>query len=70
MTPSSRISREEALQPVRLYQERESPKLEKAAMRWLERHLTQGSPRLQRFAEVTASLTLEPDLSASWLLRA
>jgi hypothetical protein len=25
-------------------------------MRWLERYLTQGSPRLQHFAEITASL--------------
>jgi hypothetical protein len=34
---------------------------ERAAMRWLERYLTQGSPRLQHFADVTASLaTLLP----------
>ena len=25
-------------------------------MRWLERYLTEGSPRLQHFAEVTAAL--------------
>ena len=25
-------------------------------MRWLERYLTEGSPRLQHFAEITASL--------------
>jgi hypothetical protein len=25
-------------------------------MRWLERYLSEGSPRLQHFAEVTASL--------------
>jgi hypothetical protein len=25
-------------------------------MRWLERYLTEGSPRLQHFAEVAASL--------------
>ena len=30
-------------------------------MRWLERYLTEGSPRLQHFAEVAASLAkLEP----------
>jgi len=30
-------------------------------MRWLERYLTEGSPRLQQFAEVAASLAkLEP----------
>jgi hypothetical protein len=34
----------------------ESPKYEKAAMRWLERYLAESSPRLQHFAEVTASL--------------
>ena len=25
-------------------------------MRWLERYLTEGTPRLQHFAEITASL--------------
>jgi hypothetical protein len=25
-------------------------------MRWLERYLTEGSPRLQHFAEITAAL--------------
>ncbi len=47
---------EDALQLVRLYAERGSPKYEKAALRWLERYLTEGSPRLQHFAEITASL--------------
>jgi len=47
---------EDALQLVNLYAERGSPKYEKAAMRWLERYLTEGSPRLQRFAEITAGL--------------
>jgi hypothetical protein len=32
---------------VHLYAERGSPKYEKAAMRWLERYLAEGSPRLQ-----------------------
>jgi hypothetical protein len=44
------------LQLVHLYAERGSPKYEKAAMRWLERYLAESSPRLQHFAEVTASL--------------
>ena len=35
---------------------RGSPKYEKAALRWLERYLTEGSPGLQHFAEITASL--------------
>jgi hypothetical protein len=44
-----------------LYAERGSPKYEKAAMRWLERYLTEGSPRLEHLAEVAASLAkLEP----------
>ena len=47
---------EDALRLVHLYAERGSPKFEKAALRWLERYLAEGSPRLQHFAEITASL--------------
>ncbi len=47
---------EDALQLVRLYAERGSPKYERAAMRWLERYLAEGSPRLRHFAEIVASL--------------
>ena len=47
---------EDALQLVHLYAERGSPKYEEAAMRWLERYLTEGAPRLRHFAEVTADL--------------
>ena len=47
---------EDALQLVHLYAERGSPKYERAAMRWLERYLSEGSPRLQHFAEVAISL--------------
>ena len=47
---------EDLLQLVHLYAERGSPKYEKAALRWLERDLTEGSPRLRHFAEITASL--------------
>lgn len=47
---------EDALQLVHLYAERDSPKYEKAAMRWLERYLAESSPRLRHFAEVTESL--------------
>ena len=46
----------DALQLVHLYAERGSPKYEKAALRWLERYLVEGSPRLQHFAEITASI--------------
>jgi hypothetical protein len=47
---------EDALQLVKLYAERGSPKFEKAALRWLERYLSEDTPRLQRFAEVAVSL--------------
>jgi len=50
------LALEDALQLVHLYAERGSPKYERAAMRWLERYLTEGSPRLKHFAEVTARL--------------
>jgi hypothetical protein len=46
----------DALQLVHLYAERGSPKYERAALRWLERYLTEGSPSLQHFAEITAGL--------------
>jgi hypothetical protein len=44
------------LQLVHHYAERGSPKFERAVMRWLERHLAEGTNRLQHFAEITASL--------------
>ena len=50
------LALQDALQLVHLYAERGSPKYERAALRWLERYLTEGTPRLQHFAEITASL--------------
>jgi hypothetical protein len=47
---------EDALQLVHLYADRGSPKYERAAMRWLERYLSEGTPRLQHFADVAADL--------------
>jgi len=47
---------EDALQLVRLYAERGSPKYEKAALRWLDRYLVESSPSLQHFAKVAVSL--------------
>jgi hypothetical protein len=41
------LALEDALQLVHRYAERRSPKYEKAALRWLERYLREGSPRLQ-----------------------
>jgi len=43
---------EDALRLVHLYAEKESPKFERAALRWLERYLAEGSPNLQNFAKV------------------
>lgn len=37
------LTLEDALQLVRLYGERDSRKYEKAALRWLERYLVEGS---------------------------
>jgi hypothetical protein len=47
---------EDLLMLVRLYAERQSPKYERAALRWLGRYLDEHSPTLQRFAEMTAIL--------------
>jgi hypothetical protein len=53
---------EDALQLVHLYAERGSPKYERAALRWLERYLGEGSPRLRHFAEIAADLAKrDPD---------
>ena len=50
------LSLEDALLLVRLYAEKDSPKFERAALRWLERYLAESSPRLGHFAEVAAGL--------------
>ncbi len=47
---------EDALRLVHLYAEKESPKFERAAMRWLERYLAEGAPTLQLFARTVAGL--------------
>jgi hypothetical protein len=58
------LSLEDALQLVHLYAERASPKYERAALRWLERYLVEGEPRLQHFAKITASLARRAHLPA------
>ena len=56
------LSLEDALQLVHLYADRGYPKYERAAMRWLERYLAEGTPGLHHFAEVAVSLAKrEPD---------
>ena len=52
---------EDLLQLVHLYAERGSPNYERAAMRWLERYITEGSPRLQHFAELVSDLARHVD---------
>jgi hypothetical protein len=50
------ISLEDALCLVHLYAEKESPKFEPAAMRWLERYMLERTPTLRSFAKVVRSL--------------
>jgi hypothetical protein len=53
------------------YAERGSPKYERAALRWLERYLTEGSPRLQHFAEIAQELAqASPDTARESIGRA
>ena len=49
------LSLENALQLVRLFAARESPKFEPAAQRWLVRYLTERTPGLEDPAKVTAT---------------
>ena len=50
------VSLEDALKLVRLYAEKESPKFERAAMKWLRRYLDERTPTLKNFARVVRSL--------------
>ena len=47
---------EDALKLVYLYAEKESPKYERAAMKWLRRYLEEKEPTLKEFAKVVRSL--------------
>ena len=54
---SRALSLEDALQLVRLYADQEgSTKYERAALRWLERYLVEGSPELRELAVMAANL--------------
>jgi hypothetical protein len=55
------LTLDEALQLVNLYAEQDSPKYERAALRWLERYLGESKPRLKQFAEVALSLASRSD---------
>jgi hypothetical protein len=50
------VSLEDALRLVHLYAEKESPKFEPAAMKWLRRYLHEKSPTLENFAKVVRKL--------------
>jgi hypothetical protein len=52
-----KVPLEDALRLVHLYGAKESPKYERAALRWLRRYLTEGSPSLREFAKVVLSLS-------------
>jgi hypothetical protein len=52
-----KVSLEDALKLVHLYAEKESPKFEKAAIKWLRRYLNEASPELSDLAKVVAELT-------------
>ena len=47
---------EDALKLVYLYADKESPKYERAAMKWLRRYLEEREPTLGNFAKVVRSL--------------
>ena len=50
------LSLAEALHLVDLYAHHGSPKFERAALRWLERYLTEETPSLASFARVVQNL--------------
>jgi hypothetical protein len=50
------LSLEDALQLLHLYAEKESPKFERAAVRWLRRYLNEASPELSDVAKIAAEL--------------
>ena len=50
------VSLEDARKLVHLYAEKESPKYERAALKWLRRYLEEREPTLKEFARVVRSL--------------
>jgi len=55
---------EDALKLVHLYAEKESPKYENAAMKFLRRYLAEKEPTLRNLAEIVANLARQqPDAS-------
>ena len=52
----TKLALDDALQLVHLYAEQRSPKFERAALRWLERYMAEGDPKLVDLATVASSL--------------
>jgi hypothetical protein len=50
------LSLDDALRLVHVYGECESPKFERAAIKWLQRYLAEGSPELRDVAMVVTGL--------------
>jgi hypothetical protein len=50
------LALKDALQLVHLYGECGSPKFERAAIKWLQRYLAEGSPEISDIAKVVAGL--------------
>ena len=50
------LSLEDALRLVHLYAEQESPKFDRAAIKWLRRYLDEASPELAEVAKLVADL--------------
>ena len=55
------VSLEDALRLVHLYAEKQSPKFERAAVKWLRRYLNESSPEPTDIAKVVAELTHRRD---------
>jgi hypothetical protein len=51
-----RVSLEDALKLVQLYVEKESPKYERAALKWLRCYIDEKEPTLKNLAKVVRSL--------------
>ena len=50
------VSLDDSLKLVHLYAEKESPKFERAAMKWLRRYLDEKEPTLKNFAKAVREL--------------
>jgi hypothetical protein len=58
-----KVSLEDALKLVHLYAQKESPKFERAAVKWLRRYLNEASPELSDVAKVVAELVARGETS-------